>query len=58
MVAAALIPPNVVKMVSEESTLNAQLDHGKDPWEVTRSEMFGTGGKTTMGEWDWNKNKQ
>ena len=56
--AAALIPPNVVKMVSEESTLNAQLDHGKDPWEVTRSEVFGTSGKTTMGEWDWNKNKQ
>lgn len=58
LVAAALIPPNVVKMGSEESTLNAQLDYGKDPWEVTRSEMFGTAGKTTMGEWDWNKNKK
>ena len=56
--AAALIPPNVVKVVSDESTFNAQLEHGKDPWEVNRSEMFGTGGESTLGDWEWNKDKK
>ena len=46
--AAALIPPNVVQMVSEETTLSAQLDHGDDPWYTTNSQMFGTGGESTM----------
>ena len=40
LVAAALIPPNVVKMTDYQKSLTSQLAHGEDPWEVTRDEIL------------------
>ena len=40
LVAAALIPPNVIKMTSNEVRLNAQLSHDEDPMIMSRSELF------------------
>ena len=48
LVAAALIPPNEVKMVSEDTTFSAQLDHGEDPWYVKSNDILGNSGKSTM----------
>ena len=51
MVVAALIPPNVVKMTSEETQLNTELLHGEDPWVIKTSELLGhTGRESTMKE--------
>ena len=41
LVAAALIPPDVVSMISQDVNLTSQLATGDDPWFTSRSEMFG-----------------
>ena len=60
--AAALIPPNVVNMTSSDLSLSAQLSHGEDPWEMSRSEMFTMsdikGEKTILQVKDWYNKKE
>ena len=41
LVAAALIPPDVVSVISQDVNLTSQLATGDDPWFTSRSEMFG-----------------
>ena len=41
--AAALIPPNIVKLTSRDTELTGQLATGQDPWVIERSEVFGAG---------------
>ena len=41
LVAAALIPPDVVSVISQDVNLTSQLATGDDPWLTSRSEMFG-----------------
>ena len=41
LVAAALIPPDVVSMISQDVNLTSQLATGDDPWFTSRTEMFG-----------------
>ena len=41
LVAAALIPPDVVSVISQDVNLTSQLATGEDPWFTSRSEMFG-----------------
>ena len=40
MVAAALIPPNHVQQSSLDQTVSTRLQHGDDPWDMTRNQMF------------------
>ena len=61
LVAAALIPPNVVKMVSLDQDLTTQLAHGDDPWMVSRNQIFGDGqgeSETTKKLKDWYYSKK
>ena len=59
--AAALIPPNVIKMTSNDVSRSAQLSHGEDPWEMSRSEMFTMsdkkGERTILQVKDWYNEK-
>ena len=41
LVAAALIPPDVVSVISQDVNLTSQLATGDDPWFTSRSELFG-----------------
>lgn len=62
LVAAALIPPNVMKMTSNDLSLSTQLTHGEDPWEMSRSELFTMSDKkgesTIIQVKDWYTKKQ
>merc|ERR1712173_162582 len=40
LVAAALIPPNHVQQSSLDQTVSTRLQHGDDPWDMTRNQMF------------------